>query len=228
MDKLKYPLYLSLFFAGLILAILLFCKTDKETVGYLYITIANTGKIFSPLLISIFLAGMIVVFDRFFFFTSHILITKRLLYQSDLDSMPVKNTYRVFRNIAKEIRAVSEEGIYSDDIIDHAREAAMAESLDSQEIDRGRTWLEFLGVIAPTVGFMGTLVGLIASFQKLGAGGELSGVLQGLGLSMTTSLLGAIISVIFLSTAWILGKLRRSFDERLCQIIASAQRTDNF
>ena len=229
MSSLKYRqlILISLFILALGLVVVLLCVTGGSLIDYMFITFANTGKPFSFLLLFIFITGVVVVFDRLFFFMIHLLFTGRLLYDiNNIDSLPESNVFRIFRNNAREFRAASEEGIYSDEIVDHAREAAMADCLDSQEIDNGRTWLEFLGVIAPTVGFMGTLVGLIASFQELGAGGELSGVLQGLGLSMTTSLLGAIISVLFLSSAWILGRLRRSFDGRLYQMIAQAQKTD--
>lgn len=216
---------LVLFLVGTLCALcLLFCCLDT-IVDYLFITIAMTGPFFSFLLIGIFVVGAFVIFDRYFFFLNHLLITQRLLYKHDIDNIPL-NVFKLFLNSAREFRTVSEEGVYSDEIIDHARETAMTCCLDSQEIDWGRTWLEFLGVIAPTVGFIGTLVGLIASFQELGAGGRLSGVLQGLALSMTTSLLGAIISVIFLSSAWFMGRLRRSFDARLYKIIALAQQSD--
>lgn len=225
--KFKQLIFISLFVIALGLVVALLCIAGGSLVDYLFITFANTGLFFSFLLLFIFIAGAIVVFGRLFFFIVHLLFTRRLLYDiNNIDSLPEANVFLIFRNHAREFRAASEEGIYSDDIIEHARESAMADCLDSQEIDNGRTWLEFLGVVAPTVGFMGTLVGLITAFQELGAGGELSGLLQGLGLSMTTSLLGAIISVIFLSSAWILGKLRRSFDGRLYKLIALAQQKD--
>ncbi len=226
MNQFKHIALVSLFVVSLGLVIALLCVTGGSLVDYLFITIANTGVFFSFLLIGIFLAGAIVVFERLFFFTIHLLFTRRLQYSPESSNLSETNVFLVFRNHAREFRAASEKGIYSNDLVDHAREAAMADCLDSQEIDRGRTWLEFLGVVAPTVGFMGTLVGLIASFQELGTGGELSSVLQSLGLSMTTSLLGAIISVLFLSSAWILGKLRRSFDDRLYKLIALSQRMD--
>lgn len=225
MKHYKYLSILFLFIIGTLgVSGLLFYHFDI-IVDYLFITIANTKAFFSFLLIGIFILGVYVIFDRYFFFLSHLLVTRKMFYGPTFDNIP-QNIFKEFLSKAREFRAVSEEGIYTDEIMDHAREAAMTSCLDSQEIDWGRTWLEFLGVIAPTIGFMGTLVGLMASFQELGAGGRLAGVLHGLALSMTTSLLGAIISVIFLSSAWFLGRLRRSFDDRLNKIIAEAQQYD--
>jgi biopolymer transport protein ExbB/TolQ len=87
----------------------------------------------------------------------------------------------------------------------------------------GQSPLQLLGVTAPTVGFVGTLVGLIQSFRKLGTGGDINNVISGLGLSMTTSLIGAVISVVFLTVAWILGAAQLRFERSLDQIIASQQ-----
>ena len=71
------------------------------------------------------------------------------------------------------------------------------------------------------VGFVGTLVGLIESFRELGLGARLIGVLEGLAVAMTTSLLGVTISVIFLSAAWVLGKARQAFDAKLYWLITA-------
>jgi biopolymer transport protein ExbB/TolQ len=191
---------------------------------YLFEVFANTKWLFSILLGGTFAAGAYVLLDRAAFFLCHGLFSKRLLEQGPANGRG--GVYAAFLEAAREFRASSAEGVYSDDIVARARQTALRRELDGQEIDWGRSWLEFLGTVAPTVGFTGTLVGLIASFQELGMGGQLMDVLEGLALSMTTSLLGAIISLVFLSAAWMLGRARESFDERLEHLIAAAQKSD--
>jgi biopolymer transport protein ExbB/TolQ len=185
---------------------------------------AYTGRTFSLLLGALFIAGSYVIIDRCAFFLCYGLLSGRLRHgPSDKGASHI---YAAFLKAAREFRATSAEGVYSDEIIDHAREVALRDAVDGQEIDWGRGWLEFLGTIAPAVGFMGTLVGLIASFTELRLGADLSVVLEGLALSMTTSLLGVMISVLFLSTAWILGRIRQRLDGTLYRLIANAQETD--
>lgn len=191
---------------------------------YMFAVFANTGVVFSVLLGAVFVLGAYVVVDRIAFFVFHILLSRRLATNPQRDDR--QNIFTVFLRVAREFRATSAEGVYSDEIVDRAREVALRDTVDGQEIDWGRSWLVFLGTTAPIVGFIGTLVGLIDSFRELGLGGELMDVLKGLALSMTTSLLGAIISVVFLSSAWILGQARQSFDARLYRLIATAQETD--
>ena len=189
---------------------------------YMFSVFANTGLFFSLLLGFIFLAGLYVIIDRTSFFIFYCLIAGRLF-----SANKNKNIFDVFKKNAREFRVVSTEEVYTDEIIDHARNTAVKSMFDGQDVDWGRSFLDFLGSIAPTVGFMGTLVGLVESFQQLGLGGSLDQVLSGLALSMTTSLLGAIISVIFLTVSWLLGRYKQIFDNKLYEIIALAQQTDN-
>ena len=209
----------------LVLAVWVTSFDHSKTLDYLFGVFANTGSFFSLLLGGIFVAGMFVVFDRAIFCLFNAVLSRRMTHDGQKGDGH-KNVFFAFLRAARELRATSAEGFYSDEIIDRARVVALRDTIDGQEIDWGRKWLEFLGTVAPTVGFMGTLVGLIKSFRELGFGGDLAGVLEGLALSMTTSLLGAIISVIFLTTAWFLGRMRQRFDADLNQIIATAQESD--
>ena len=194
-------------------------------IDYLFIIFAASGLLFSLLLSAVFIAGVFVILDRTLFFGLHLLLSRRLSPSQQAKNHP-GNVFALFLNCAREFRATSEEGVYSDEIIDRAREVALRDSVDSEEIDRGRAWLEFLGTIAPAIGFLGTLVGLVESFRQLGASGKLNDVLSGLSLSLTTSVLGAIISLLFLSSAWLLGYARQRFDRHLYATIAAAQHTD--
>jgi len=63
--------------------------------------------------------------------------------------------------------------------------------------------MEFLATIAPMLGFAGTLVGLIKSFDIFHAGGDFKSVFGGLSVSMTTSLMGIWISLILLVAVWL-------------------------
>jgi len=213
-------------FGCLIGLIVLLVWKGEQIANYMFGLFSSAGRPFSLLLGAIFLLGAFVIIDRIAFFVLYRL-NGRLCQESE-EREGTGNVYAVFVRSAREFRATSSEGVYTDEIIDHAREVAIRDTLDGQELDWGRGLLQFLGAVAPTVGFIGTLVGLIRSFRELGLGGELMGVLEGLALSMTTSLLGAGISVVFLSAAWILGRARQRFEATLYRTIATAQESDHF
>jgi biopolymer transport protein ExbB/TolQ len=202
-------------------------------VAYILDASANCGLTFSILLGLLFVYGMYVVADRLFFFSRHWWQLRRpgkgLLAGSLAGPKAAgsgdesKSVFQVFEEKAREFRLTSEELVYTSAITDHATEAAVNETLDGEKLDLGQSRLQLLGVTAPTVGFVGTLVGLIQSFRDLGTGGEINEVISGLGLSMTTSLVGAVISVVFLTVAWILGNAQLQFERHLDQIITNQQ-----
>ena len=180
---------------------------------------ANCTLTFSVLLGALFVVGMFVIADRVFFFARYgwqlIRPEKALLTGSfaganvgvsddDAAEKPSSSSvFRVFAEKALEFRLTSKELVYTLDITNHAQEEAVRQKLGGQVVNWGQSTLNLIGVTAPTLGFVGTLVGLIQSFRELGSGGEINNVISGLGLSMTTSLVGAIISVVFLTVVWI-------------------------
>lgn len=215
--------------ASAVIAFLLIWSREGNRFGdYMYVVFNHAGMGFSYGLSAIFIVGLYVIIDRLIFFVIHFTISGRMVRSFQPDCDTPTTTFSVFLRAARGFRASSAEGVYSDEIIDHAREVALRDTLDGQEVDRGRSLLEFLGATAPMVGFMGTLVGLIGAFRELGFGARLGGVLEGLALAMTSSLLGVMISIIFLSAAWILGRARQTFDARLYRLIATAQETDRW
>ena len=223
----QYRILFSMFIIilGLVLVTWLVGPHGGGFTGYMYMVFNHIGPVFSCLLTGLFIAGVYVILDRVAFFGIHLIFSRRLILDNPMDSS-TDTVFSIFLRAARELRATSANSVYSDDIVDRAREVALRDALDGQEIDRGRSLLEFLGTIAPMIGFVGTLVGLIESFRELGLGGRLIGVLEGLAVAMTTSLLGVTISVIFLSAAWVLGKARQAFDAKLYWLLTAAKETD--
>ena len=207
--------------------------------SYVLDAAANCTLTFSVLLGVLFLIGMFVIADRAIFFARYgwqlVRPEKELLMSSFAGSgvavpghdaaadRKAPSVFQVFAEKALEFRLTSKELVYTLDITNHAQEEAVRQRLGGQVLNWGQSTLSLIGVTAPTVGFVGTLVGLIQSFRELGSGGEINDVISGLGLSMTTSLVGAVISVVFLTAAWLLGAAQLRFERQLDQIIASKQ-----
>lgn len=219
----------SMILVGFVTALLLFILSGvfRETDRFMFSVFKNTGPFFSFLLVFVFLAGILILIDRFFFWIFFDVSGVRMNMPTAGAEKKSKQCFfdSILRN-SLDLKDASKEGMITDDIVDNARQSAIDAVFDGQEPDQGRTWLELLGALAPTIGFMGTLVGLMSAFRVLGRGGELRSVLGGLGISMTTSLLGAMISVVFLTGAWMLGAQRAWLDNRVEKVISDALETN--
>lgn len=55
--------------------------------------------------------------------------------------------------------------------------------------------IEYIQEVAPLLGFLGTLVGLIDAFNDLGAGAAVLDLVGAMGVAMTTSLIGVVLSL---------------------------------
>ena len=104
------------------------------------------------------------------------------------------------------------------EMIESAYQFASDASLDGQEIPDTCRLLEYLASVAPIVGFIGTLVGLIDAFGELANGGTTQELMAGLSVSMSTSLVGAFISVICISLSWLNNQLNDKFLDYLDSI----------
>ena len=218
--------------AGLLLALLVgaaaWMLAGQRPAGlsrYAFVVLHNAGPTFSFLLMAVFLAGMAVILDQVSRWFVYVLVAARVEgHPVDASGCALHvGVFGEFMRFAREFRARSEEGVYSDDIVANARQAAIDSVLDGEGPGRGCAFLEFLAVAAPTIGFVGTLTGLIDAFQVLGAGGELNHVLVGLGVSMSTSLIGAAMSILFLAMAWGVRWRAGMFDLKLARLVAVAQ-----
>lgn len=179
------------FFLGFVLMNGLLLLGWREISQALFGLLVNTGMVFSVLLSLLFFVGWAVITDRVLFWFFYSGIGKRFV----VDSPDPNNFFTCLKELARE-RATGYKPI-NEDHEARLKQIANVQSLGGQNIHRGEQLLETLAVLAPTLGFIGTLVGLIQSFRELAAGAETISILSGLGVAMGTSLIGAVISVLF-------------------------------
>ena len=184
---------------------------------YLFKVLQNTGPVFSILLAAVFFIGMIFVLERLVFYVCYVCFSKRIRQCSKNEYAKVSQEeagldggqHNSQRNYTIQfLRTYLEFGgkevaVKQDDVRIQAKHRAQDLALDKVKLKLGLETIETCALLGPTLGFMGTLCGLVAAFGELAYGGELSAVLSGLSLSMTTSLLGAGLYVVFLAAGYL-------------------------
>jgi biopolymer transport protein ExbB/TolQ len=93
---------------------------------------------------------------------------------------------------------------------DFHNEVAHAAKVRQERFGTFRNWMTFLSDSAGALGLLGTVVGMYTTFY----GGTLSGeqILAGMGIALSTTLVGIIISIVLNLTATLLGNV---FDRQL-------------
>lgn len=98
------------------------------------------------------------------------------------------------------------------------RELEKEETLLYYEMNRGLWFLNFISAISPSIGLLGTVVGLISSFQEMSKAGaqvniqDLSG---GIWVAMLTTVFGMMISI---PALFFYRSFRRIIEKRTMQI----------
>ena len=65
-------------------------------------------------------------------------------------------------------------------------------------LEKGLSWISLFIAIAPMLGFMGTVIGMIVAFQSIEAAGDISAniVAGGMKVALLTTVFGLIVAVI--------------------------------
>ena len=184
---------------------------------YLFNFLQNTGSVFSWLLASVFTLGIVLVLERLAFYACYFCFSTRIRQCSENKYTNVsqeeagmdggrensQRNYTIqFLHTYLEFGG-KEVAVKQDDVRIQAKHRARDLALDNVNLIFGLKTIEICALLGPTLGFMGTLCGLVAAFGELAYGAGLTSVLSGLSLSMTTSLLGAGIYVVFLAAGYL-------------------------
>ncbi len=167
-------------------------------------TVANTwsdlGIMGVPLSAYIVL-GMIVISWKFFDLLTKSSRTKKILGEVDglLEEHRIDEALEATRNSDAPAAKILYAGL---DRHDEGTERVM-KAIENQglielsKLEKGLVWLATLTNVAPLLGFLGTVIGMIIAFQSIEAAGEVEATLVagGIKVALTTTAAGLIIAI---------------------------------
>ncbi len=167
-------------------------------------TVANTwsdlGIMGVPLSACIVL-GMIVISWKFFDLLTKSSRTKKILGEVDglLEEHRIDEALEATRNSDAPAAKILYAGL---DRHDEGPERVM-KAIENQglielsKLEKGLVWLATLTNVAPLLGFLGTVIGMIIAFQSIEAAGEVEATLVagGIKVALTTTAAGLIIAI---------------------------------
>jgi len=160
------------------------------------------GGPFMPWILGVFIFGLIIVFERFYSLTAAELRTRSFLKkietilreegpeaakaECEKSSSPVAAIYH-------EALSRLDQGLERvEKIIDSAG------SLEMAFLEKNQIWLTTAVTIAPMLGFIGTVSGMVSAFNDVAAANDISPAIVASGISeaLLTTLFGLVVAVI--------------------------------
>ncbi len=155
----------------------------------------------SPLLLCLIL-GLAIIIERVIYLNLSSTNTKKLIkkVEAALASGGIEAAKTVCRNTRGPVASIFYQGLdRSNEGIDAVEKAVSAYgSIQAGRLESGLSWISLFIALAPMIGFMGTVVGMIEAFDSIEAAGDIapSLVAGGIKVALLTTVGGLIVAVI--------------------------------
>ena len=146
--------------------------------------------------------GLAVAIERMLFLSFSNINTKKFIakFEETLNGQGVEAAKELCRNTKGPIASIYYQGLDRYDQGMDAVEKAVVSygSVQTGQMESGLSWIGLFIALAPMLGFMGTVVGMIEAFDQIQAAGDISPtvVAGGIKVALLTTLMGLIAAVV--------------------------------
>ncbi len=154
-----------------------------------------------PILIVLVL-GLAIAIERILFLALSQINTKKFIaaVETALNEGGIEAAKEVCRNTKGPIASIFYQGLdrYNQGLDAVEKAVVSYGSVQTGHLESGLSWLSLFISLAPSLGFMGTVVGLVQSFDSIQAAGDISPALVagGMKVALLATLLGLIAAMI--------------------------------
>ena len=146
--------------------------------------------------------GLAIVIERIIYLNLATTNTDKLLkdVEDAIDSGGVEGAKEVCRSISGPVASIFYQGLdrASEGIEAIEKSVISYGSVQMGKLEKGLTWVSLFISLAPMLGFMGTVIGMIDAFDSIQAAGDISPslVAGGIKIALITTVSGLIVAVI--------------------------------
>lgn len=146
--------------------------------------------------------GLAISIERIIYLSLATVNTKKLLsgVESALDSGGIDQAKEVVRGTRGPVASIFSEGLnrYDDGMGEVEKSIIAYGSVVTGRLESGVSWLSLFIALAPMLGFMGTVIGMIKAFDDIAAAGDISPtvVADGIKVALLTTVFGLIVAII--------------------------------
>ncbi len=160
------------------------------------------GPGFMSTILLCLIIGLAIALERVIYLNLATTNTTKLIknVEEALDSGGVEAAKEVCRNTRGPVASIFYQGLLrSDESIDIVEKSVISYgSVQMGLLERGLTWISLFIAIAPMLGFMGTVIGMIFAFDNIQIAGDVSPTLVagGIKIALITTVFGLIVAII--------------------------------
>ncbi len=146
--------------------------------------------------------GLAVAIERILYLTFSTVNTKKFIaaVEEALAEGGIEAAQEVCRNTRGPIASIFYQGLerYDQGLDSVEKSVVSYGSVQTGQMESGLSWIGLFIALAPMLGFMGTVVGMIGAFDAIQAAGDISPTLVagGIKVALLTTLMGLIVAVI--------------------------------
>ncbi|MCB4806861.1 MotA/TolQ/ExbB proton channel family protein [Tamlana sp. 62-3] len=160
------------------------------------------GPEFMGIVLLCLILGLAIAIERIIFLNLSTTNTKKLTQKVEdaLASGGVEAAKEVCRNTKGPIASIYYQGLdRTDEGIEAAEKAVVAYGgVQMGQLEKNVSWISLFIALAPMLGFMGTVIGMIQAFDKIEAAGDMqpSLVAGGIKVALLTTVFGLVVAII--------------------------------
>ncbi|QFZ54356.1 MotA/TolQ/ExbB proton channel family protein [Oceanihabitans sp. IOP_32] len=160
------------------------------------------GPGFMGIVLLCLILGLAIAIERIIFLNLSTTNTKKLTQNVEdaLSSGGVEAAKEVCRNTKGPIASIFYQGLdRTNEGVDAAEKAVVAYGgVQMGQLEKNVSWISLFIALAPMLGFMGTVIGMIQAFDKIEAAGDMnpSLVAGGIKVALLTTVFGLIVAII--------------------------------
>ena len=160
------------------------------------------GPGFMGIVLLCLILGLAIAIERIIYLNLSTTNTQKLAenVEDALKSGGVEAAKEVCRNTKGPVASIYYQGLdRADESIDAAEKAVIAYGgVQMGQLEKNVSWISLFIALAPMLGFMGTVIGMIIAFDKIEAAGDMnpSLVAGGIKVALLTTVFGLIVAII--------------------------------
>jgi len=180
-------------------------EVEEETLGFhqeLKKRFIEGGPGFMGIVLLCLILGLAIAIERIIYLNLATTNTKKLFSKVEdaLNSGGVEAAKEICRNTSGPVASIYYQGLDRvDEGVDAAEKAVVAYGgVQMGQLEKNVSWVSLFIALAPMLGFMGTVIGMIKAFDKIEAAGDMqpSLVAGGIKVALLTTVFGLIVAII--------------------------------